>query len=37
VQIWQIDEEPTYDIAGPISSAGSLLRALELSCAPAIR
>ncbi len=31
VQIWQIDEAPTYDIAGPISYAGSLRRALELS------
>ena len=31
VQVWQIDEVPTYDIAGPVSYAGSLRRALELS------
>jgi sarcosine oxidase subunit gamma len=31
VQIWQIDAVPTYDIAGPVSSAGSLRRVLERS------
>jgi sarcosine oxidase subunit gamma len=31
VQIWQVDESPTYDIAAPVSYAGSLRRALELS------
>ena len=34
VQIWQIDDAPSYDIAAPVSYAGSLLRALELSGAP---
>jgi methylglutamate dehydrogenase subunit D len=31
VQLWQVDAAPTYDIAGPVSSAGSLRRALEVS------
>jgi len=31
VQIWQIDDAPSYDLAGPVSFAGSLLRALELA------
>ena len=31
VQIWQIDDAPSYDVAGPVSFAGSLLRALELA------
>lgn len=35
VQVWQIDDAPSYDIAGPVSSADSLLRALELAGAPA--
>ena len=30
VQVWQIDDAPSYDLAGPVSYAGSLLRALEL-------
>ncbi len=34
VQIWQIDESPTYDIAAPVSYSGSLRRALELSGVP---
>jgi len=34
VQVWQIDAAPTYDLAGPVSYAGSLLRALELAGAP---
>lgn len=34
VQIWQVDAAPTYDIAGPVSYAGSLVRALELAGAP---
>jgi len=34
VQIWQIDALPSYDLAGPVSYAGSLLRALELAGAP---
>jgi sarcosine oxidase subunit gamma len=36
VQIWQVDALPSYDLAGPISYAGSLLRALELAGAPVI-
>jgi len=35
VQIWQVDDAPSYDIAGPVSFAGSLLRALELAGASA--
>lgn len=35
VQIWQVDEAPSYDLAGPVSFAGSLLRALELAGARA--
>jgi heterotetrameric sarcosine oxidase gamma subunit len=35
VHIWQVDDAPSYDIAGPVSSAGSLLRALELAGASA--
>ena len=35
VQIWQIDDAPSYDIAGQVSSAGSLFRALELAGARA--
>ncbi len=35
VQVWQIDDTPSYDLAGPVSSADSLLRALELAGAPA--
>jgi len=31
VQIWQVDDAPTYDLAGPVSFAGGLLRALELA------
>lgn len=31
VQIWQIDDAPSYDVAGPISFAGSLFRGLELA------
>ena len=31
VQIWQIDDAPSYDVAGPVSYAGSLFRALELA------
>jgi sarcosine oxidase subunit gamma len=34
VLIWQIDALPSYDIAGPVSYAGSLRRALELAGAP---
>ena len=34
VQIWQVDAVPSYDLAGPVSYAGSLLRALELAGAP---
>ncbi|MBV9785326.1 MAG: hypothetical protein JO264_16060, partial [Acidisphaera sp.] len=29
VQLWQIDETPTYDLAAPVSYAGSLRRWLE--------
>jgi heterotetrameric sarcosine oxidase gamma subunit len=29
VQIWQVDDAPRYDVAGPVSFAGSLFRALE--------
>jgi heterotetrameric sarcosine oxidase gamma subunit len=36
VQIWQIDDAPSYDLAGPVSFAGSLLRALELAGASAV-
>ncbi len=36
VQLWQIDDTPSYDLSGPVSFAGSLLRALELAGAPAI-
>ncbi len=36
VQIWQIDALPSYDLAGPISYAGSLFRALELAGAPVV-
>jgi methylglutamate dehydrogenase subunit D len=36
VQIWQVDDAPSYDIAGPVSFAGSLLRALELAGASAV-
>jgi sarcosine oxidase subunit gamma len=35
VQLWQIDDAPSYDIAGPVSFAGGLLRALELAGARA--
>jgi heterotetrameric sarcosine oxidase gamma subunit len=35
VQIWQIDDAPSYDVTGPVSSAGSLFRALELAGARA--
>jgi heterotetrameric sarcosine oxidase gamma subunit len=35
VQIWQVDDAPSYDLAGPVSYAGSLLRALELAGAGA--
>jgi len=31
VQIWQINDAPTYDVASPVSYAGSLRKALELS------
>jgi methylglutamate dehydrogenase subunit D len=31
VQIWQVDDAPSYDLAGPVSYAGSLHRALELA------
>ena len=34
VQIWQVDDAPSYDLAGPVSYAGSLFRALELAGAP---
>ncbi len=34
VLIWQVDAAPSYDLAGPISYAGSLLRALALAGAP---
>jgi heterotetrameric sarcosine oxidase gamma subunit len=31
VQIWQVDDAPSYDIAGPVSFASGLMRALELA------
>jgi methylglutamate dehydrogenase subunit D len=31
VQIWQLDDSPSYDLAGSVSFSGSLLRALELA------
>jgi len=34
VQVWQIDDAPSYDLAGPVSYAGSLRRALVLAGAP---
>jgi methylglutamate dehydrogenase subunit D len=36
VQIWQVDDAPSYDLAGPVSFAGSLVRALELAGASAV-
>ena len=36
VQIWQVDDAPSYDLAGPVSYAGSLMRALELVGASAV-
>lgn len=36
VQIWQIDDAPTYDIACLVSYSGSLLRAFQLSGAPSV-
>ena len=37
VLIWQVDAAPSYDLAGPVSYAGSLLRALALAGAPVDR
>lgn len=36
VQIWQVDDAPSYDLSGSVSFAGSLRRALGLAGAPKI-